>query len=129
MPLPIHVALIGATCDAVTVARKHFRLSAPGIGAAYLSALDAKQKPNIVPPSELPESLITLWVCLDRESLAIAQKIHEKDSQDARYGRGFYKEVFPVSCLLIEQNDSISERNQRLATLARNIVDAWYGTS
>jgi len=42
MPQPIHVALVGSTADIVRRAKEHFRLSQPGIGAAYLATLEPK---------------------------------------------------------------------------------------
>ena len=41
MPQPIFVVLIGLTVEQVTIARKYFRLSALGMGPAYLCAINA----------------------------------------------------------------------------------------
>src|SRR6188768_844479 len=102
MPLPIYVALVGASSEGVKVAKKYFRLSAPGIGPAYYIALDAAAQGNIASPKNLPVGLITLWLCLDQEAFTFAKRFHAQDLKVSRYGRGFYDSVFPEPCLLIE---------------------------
>ena len=126
MPQPIQVALVGSTVAQVAAAKKHFRLSAPGIGSAYLSALDATPRGEVVPPSELPKALLTLWLCLDKDALAVAQHLHSQDAQNPRYGRGFYDEHFPQPCVLIETGPSSPKL---LSDWARQIIEAWYATS
>ena len=123
MPLPIHVALICATSDVMSVAKKLFRLSAPGIGPAYYVALDAPAQGDFFSPKDLPTALITLWLCLDQESFALAKQLHAQDLTVPRYGRGFYDSIFPEPCLLIENS------RKSLSDWSRKIVDAWYETS
>lgn len=127
MPQPIFVTLIGSSKVQVSRARKHFRLSAPGIGAAYLAALDAKPGGKIVPPGELPKGLITLWVALDPESLSVARSLHSADRRTARYGRGGYDELLPEPCVLI--HESGSKLKDGLRHWKEKIIAAWYESS
>ena len=76
MPQPIRVALVGASAKRVEDAAKHFRLSAPGIGAPYLASLDTPQGGKVLPVERIPRGLITLWLCLDSESLAASKWIN-----------------------------------------------------
>lgn len=126
MPLPIHVVLIASTVDQVTIAQKHFRLSVPGIGTAYLAAIDAEPGNKIAPPAELPKALITLWLCLDQESFIVTNDLHNQDVTNHRYGRCFYANDFPEPCVLIE---GWQESPQVLTGWAEKIIAAWYATS
>ena len=127
MPHPIFVVLIASSTSQVERAKKHFRLSAPGIGAAYLAALDATPGNKIVPPSELPKGLITLWVALDRQSLSVARSLHSDDRRTASYGRGrFYEEYFPEPCVLVLGDSTLRES---LIDWKEKIIAAWYASS
>jgi len=126
MPLPIHVALIGSTVSHVSAAQKHFHLSAPGIGAAYLAALNASPGGKIVPPTDLPKAQITLWLCLDAQALAVSKELHSQDAQSPHYDRGLYNDMFPEVCVLI---DGGQDAPKILSAWAQKIIDAWYQTS
>jgi hypothetical protein len=126
MPLPIHVALIGSTVSQVSAAQKHFRLSAPGIGATYLAALNASPGGKIVPPTDLPKAQITLWLCLDGQAFADSKQLHSQDAQSPRYDRGFYDGIFSEACVLIEGGQDVPKI---LSAWAQKIIDAWYQTS
>ncbi len=127
MPLPVHVALVGTTSEQVWKASKHFRLSAPGIGPAYLAALDAASGGKVLSISELPPGRIDLWVCLDSAALIEAEALHQSDRAMPRYGRGFYEVLFPEACILIDTADS-DERSKLLVSWAQRIMDAWQST-
>ncbi len=129
MPQPIFVALIGSTADIVRRAKKHFRLNAPGIGAAYLASLDTETTDHIPPIEEIPKAQITLWIALDAKSFSAAQMRHHADLRHLQYDRGFYNEHFPEPCILVDFNQSSKEFKNRLAELAKSIIDAWYATS
>lgn len=129
MSQPIFVVLVGSTADIVRRAKKHFRLSAPGIGPAYLASLESSPSDNIQSLTQLPTGLITLWVALDAASFFEAQIRHRIDLQNPRYDRGFYAELFPEPCILVDLSQSSTESKTRLAELALSIIDAWYATS
>lgn len=128
MPRPIHVALVGKTADQVRDASKHFRLSAPGIGAAYLAAIDADAVGKVLAISALPSGCMDLWLCLDRSALVAAEAAHRRDRAMPRYGRGFYEEVFPEACVLLESANPGDQR-ALLASWAQKIIDAWRASS
>ena len=128
MPLPIHIVLIGSSSERIRSARRHLRLSTPGIGAPYLCALDAEAGNGILPPAELSKALITLWLALDSQSLQVAQKLHSGDLRTPRYGRGFYADLLPEACMLVE-GDTPSQQHVALKDWERRITDAWYKTS
>jgi hypothetical protein len=121
MPQPIFIALIGSSKTQVSKAKKHFRLSVPGMGPAYLAALDSQPGEKIAHPSELPKGLITLWVALDLESLSVVRSLHSDDVQLPRYSRGFYAELLPEPCVLIPIDE--------LSTLKQKITEAYFETS
>lgn len=129
MPLPIHVALVASTAAQVKEASKCFRLSAPGIGAAYLSAIDAVPNEKISSPTELPPGRIKLWICLDQASFEIAKQLHDRDRRNSRYSRGFYDELLPEACVLIDNTIAAPERKNLLSNWAQRVTDAWYETS
>ena len=129
MPQPIHVALVGSTVDIVRRANKYFRLSAPGIGAAYLVTLEPMSSDSIQRLEELPSGRITLWVALDSESLSASQQRHQADLRNPRYSRGFYEDHLPEPCVLVDFEKSASASKKQLAELAQTIIDAWYATS
>lgn len=129
MPQPISVALVGSTADVVRRAKRHFRLGAPGIGAAYLASLDAKTTDDIPPIAQIPAAQITLWIALDANSFSAAQLRHHADLRHPRYDRGFYNEPFPEPCILVDFSQSPKESKNRLAELAQSIINAWYATS
>ena len=129
MPQPVHVALVGRTADIVRRAKKHFRLTAPGIGAAYLAALEPEPSALIRPLDELPKGLITVWVALDDESFTASLQRHQDDRTNARYSRGFYDEHLPEPCILVDLEGSSRAFENRLAELAQRVVEAWYATS
>ena len=128
MPRPIHVALVGKNADQVREASKHFRLSAPGIGAAYLAAIDTDSVGKVLAISALPRGQIDLWLCLDRAALVEAEAAHQRDRATPRYGRGFYEEVFPEVCVLLESAHQAEQRTL-LASWAQKVIDAWRATS
>lgn len=128
MPQRIHVALVGAKMMDVAEAKKHFRLSQPGIGPSYYCALDSSAEKGIVSPSNLPAGCITLWLCLDAESLAVSKKLHARDLGYPKYGRGFYGETFPEPCVLLEK-PSGKVGKKVLAAWEQKITEAWYATS
>ncbi len=128
MPRPIHVALAGTHADQVRDASKHFRLSAPGIGAAYLAAIDPDSVGKVLAISALPRGCMDLWLCLDRAALIAAEAAHQRDRAIPRYGRGFYEEVFPEACVLLESAHQ-AELRTLLASWARKIIVAWRASS
>ena len=129
MPQPIFVALIGSTADIIRRAKKHFRLRAPGIGAAYLASLDTEPTDDIPALTKVPAAQITLWIAIDAKSLSAAQLRHRADMQNPRYGRGLYNEYFPEPCILVDFNQSTKESKSQLSELVQRIIDAWYATS
>lgn len=128
IPRPIHVALVGTHADQAREASKHFRLSAPGIGAAYLAAIDTDAVGKVLAISALPRGHIDLWLCLDGAALTAAEAAHQRDRAMLRYGRGFYQDMFPEACVLLESADPGDQRTL-LASWARKIIDAWRATS
>lgn len=126
MPLPIHVALIGSTVEQVVAAKKSFRLSTPGIGAPYLSALNVEPGGKILTPTDLPKALITIWLCLDPQSLAVSKKLHSQDIRNPQYGRGSYEELLPEPCVLVG-DEKVS--SAVLKEWAEKITEAWLATS
>ena len=129
MPQPIHVALVGSTTEIVQNAKRHFRLGDPGIGPVLLAALNAGSDDQIKPLSELPHDLIDLWVALDHESYMASQTRHHSDSSSPRYSRGFYNELLPEPCVIIEFEQSPEKSKLALNNLVKQIVEAWYATS
>ena len=129
MPQPIHVALIGSSADVVRQAKEHFRLSAPGIGAAYMVCVDANSGDMIVRLDNVPKGLIHLWVALDKEALSAAQARHQSDAQQPSYNRGFYDNSLPDPCVLVDYEHSPSVAKTQLAKLARKVIEAWYDSS
>nr|BAJ07056.1 putative uncharacterized protein [uncultured bacterium] len=129
VPLPIHVALVSSSKKQIASIRRHFRLSAPGIGPAYISALDALPGDTIVTPSQLPKGRIALWITLDSESYKTCMKLHKRDLRMPDYGRGFYSHHFPEACVLIEKSNSPTQLKKTLASWSSRIIDAWYESS
>ncbi|HQU42606.1 MAG TPA: hypothetical protein PK867_07325 [Pirellulales bacterium] len=127
MPQPIFIALIGSSKAQVSKAKKHFRLSVPGMGPAPLAALDSQPGDKIVHPSEVPKGLITLWVALDAESLSLSRSLHAADARLPRYDRGFYEELLPEPCVLIPIDDR--DAKTRLSALRKKISEAYFETS
>jgi hypothetical protein len=125
-PLSILVALIGSTVSDVKSATKRFRLKTPGIGPAYLVALDASPGGKIIAPSELPSGQITLWICLDAAAYDEATNRHLLDQKTAGYHRSFYDELLPQACILVED---WRENPQVLEMWVDSITTAWYGSS
>nr|WP_123784874.1 hypothetical protein [Pirellula staleyi] len=129
MPQPIHVALVGATSDIVRRAKKHFRLSTPGIGAAFLATLERTSTEPIIRFEDLPNGLITLWITLDHESLSASRQRHDADLLNPCYCRGFYEHHLPESCVLVDFEKSWPASKKQLARLSEQIAAAWYATS
>ena len=129
MPQPIHVALVGSSAELVSRAKTHFRLSAPGIGAAYLATLDLECTDPIRRLDDIPTGLIQLWVALDREALAASQNHYRSDVRNSTYNRGFFDELLPDACILVDYERSPSAAKKELAALAQRIIKAWYDTS
>jgi len=125
MPVPLHVALVGSSRKQVALGKRHFRLSVPGMGPAYLSALDAIPGEDIVHPSKLPKRLMTLWVALDAEAFDLCNKLHAKDLRIPGYSRWFYDEDFPEACILIQAGKSNDELKKALTHLRERIISAY----
>ncbi|WP_131818218.1 hypothetical protein [Planctopirus hydrillae] len=129
MPQPIFVALIGATAERVDRAKKFFRLSTPGLGPFYLASLETEQSGSTQPLVQLPKNQITIWIALDPESFLAASLQHQVDSLNPRYTRGFYDELLPEPCVLVNIDQSPEESKRRLTDLAQKITSAWYASS
>jgi len=129
MPQPIHVALVGRTAEVVRRAKKHFRLSAPGIGAAYLVTLDPVDSDSVLSFEDLPPGRITFWVALDGNSLSASRKQHQIDRMNPNYSRGFYEQDLPEPCVLVDFDKPTSASQKQLADLAEKVVEAWYASS
>ena len=129
MPQPIYVALVGSTADVVRRARKHFRLSAPGIGPPCLAKLETRPSHDVPRLTQIPAAQIVLWVALDTKSFAAAQTRHRDDLRNSRYDRGFYNVHFPEPCILVDFDRNPKEAKKQLAELALRVIEAWYATS
>jgi hypothetical protein len=129
MPQPIHVALVGSTADIVRKAKRQFRLSEPGIGAAYLATMEQTNSDTIVHFDKLPWGLVTLWIALDHESFVASRQRHAQDSLNPRYSRGHYAELLPEACILVDFENSETASKKRLIQLAAQISKAWYASS
>lgn len=129
MPQRIFVALIGSTPDRVHRAKKFFRLSTPGLEPAYLASLEGERSGNIYSLEQLPKNQITIWIALDPESFLAATLQHQNDLLNPRYSRGFYDELLPEPCVLVNIDQSPEESKRLLADLAQEITNAWYASS
>ncbi len=129
MPQPIHVVLLGSTVDIVRKAKKYFRLSAPGIGPPYLATLDGECSDPIRRLDDVPTGLIHLWVTLDKSAFLASQDRYRLDTQHPHYDRGFYGELLPNPCVLVDFERSPTTAKKELSKLADEIISAWYDTS
>jgi hypothetical protein len=127
-PQSIFVALVGSSTEQVLKASKYFRLSQPGIGAALLASTNALPGGKVVPLEELPRARIHLWICLDQAALEECKAIHQRDRLTPTYDRGFYEELFPEACVLV-QHSSPKQQNQLLSSWAQKVIQAWVSTS
>jgi hypothetical protein len=129
IPQPIHVALVGSSRDEIRRLRRHFRFSQPGIGPAFFAALDATPGDTIVAPADLPIGIITLWLCLGRETFEVCAVLHGRDRRMPGYDRGFYEQIFPAACVQLEDRRSMRRLRQDLSDWAHRITEAWFSTS
>ncbi len=109
--------------------KKYFRLSEPGIGAAYLCGVDADSDEKIVMPKSLPKGCITLWLSLDHKSFILSKKLHAKDLRNRKYSRGLYDETFPEACILLEYEQAMEKLEELLSFWVQQITAAWHETS
>jgi hypothetical protein len=128
MPQPIFVALVGSTTEQVLKASKFFRLSQPGIGAALLAATNALPGGKVIPLDKLPLARIHLWICLDQAALEECESIHQSDRLNPDYYRGFYQELFPAACVLVQHSDP-KQQKELLSSWAQKVIQAWVSTS
>ncbi len=128
-PWRLDVALVGSTVVEVLTVKKHFRLSAPGMVPPHLAALDALAGDGIAPPDKLICAVIKLWVCLDHESLAVAEGIVAKNLVVRFFELNSFYEVFPGKCILVEGRSGSKARVRALSKLAQRIIAVWHKTS
>ena len=92
---------------------------------AYLIALDANSANKNIHPSEVPKGRITLWLALDAAAFSFCKECHSRDLRIPRYRRGYYGDIFPEACVLIDESKSNKEIAETLACWRQKIIDAY----
>jgi hypothetical protein len=129
MPQYIAVAIVSNDKKKIEKIKKQLALPKSGINPEYYYLTPRDNVSNVLKQDEFKYAFIHLWITLDDESFAYAEKENIKDHKNKNYDRGFYKQLLPNEIIKIDVENSLDIVLQELRKITKEIFKAFCESS